>query len=366
MTLLSVENLTLQFDTDEGRITAVDDVSFRVERGEVFGFLGPNGAGKTTTIKVLLGILAPDGGAVRVAGLAVPRDIEAEVGEARRREAGRQGLDILREVIAPYGLTLQTELTSMPGDNRHQNKTDYRFIRELAEENGYEWYLRDRRGGVRELCFGPVRASAEAAGNKLMVHAGRETNCLAFSVSYDGYQPDRIRVSTAPLSGDEIAQASEVPELQPFGTRATDSSDSGLDDFEWCLPPRDGNNQEGAQARARGVAEERAFKLKASGRLDGTAYGGLLLPGTVVEVGADVTGFEVGDEVRQVFISGDPAASGAFVANARGRWQADLVALARQREGTARTLWNGAAAWLACAPRCSTPTSATGHPAPSS
>jgi ABC-2 type transport system ATP-binding protein len=59
-----------------GSFVAVDGISFRVEQGEVFGFLGPNGAGKTTTLKVLLGILAPTSGAVRVAGLAVPRDID--------------------------------------------------------------------------------------------------------------------------------------------------------------------------------------------------------------------------------------------------------------------------------------------------
>ncbi|MDJ0807041.1 MAG: hypothetical protein QNJ78_09430 [Gammaproteobacteria bacterium] len=229
----------------------------------------------------------PESGSVATVTLNC-QDIFAAMDRACRRvtwDEGRQSLDIIREIIAPYGLTLDTDLTNTPVDNRHQNKTDYRFIRELAEENRYEWYLRDRQGGVRELYYGPPRASAEAAGNKLMIHAGRETNCLSFNVSYDGYQPDRVRFSTAPLSGDEIEQASQTPELELFGTRSADSSDSGLDDFEWCLPPGDGNNQETAEQRAQGEAEERSFKLKASGRLDGTAYGSLLLPGSVVEVG---------------------------------------------------------------------------------
>ncbi len=51
-----------------GAITAVDDVSFTVDEGEVFGFLGPNGAGKTTTIKMLLGLVHPTGGQARVLG----------------------------------------------------------------------------------------------------------------------------------------------------------------------------------------------------------------------------------------------------------------------------------------------------------
>ncbi|MFK7894103.1 MAG: ABC transporter ATP-binding protein [Granulosicoccus sp.] len=54
MSLLSVENLTLQFDTDEGLVTAVDDVSFTVEPGEVMGLVGESGSGKSVTAKALM------------------------------------------------------------------------------------------------------------------------------------------------------------------------------------------------------------------------------------------------------------------------------------------------------------------------
>jgi ABC-2 type transport system ATP-binding protein len=57
-----------------GEFTAVDDVSFEVERGEIFGYLGANGAGKSTTIRMLTGLLAPTSGTARVAG----RDVAAE------------------------------------------------------------------------------------------------------------------------------------------------------------------------------------------------------------------------------------------------------------------------------------------------
>ncbi|MBO4543777.1 MAG: ATP-binding cassette domain-containing protein, partial [Bacteroidales bacterium] len=50
-----VQNLTRKF----GDFTAVDNISFQVKRGEIFGFLGANGAGKTTTIKMLCGLLMP-------------------------------------------------------------------------------------------------------------------------------------------------------------------------------------------------------------------------------------------------------------------------------------------------------------------
>src|SRR5690349_22083594 len=50
-------------------VSAVDDISFRVEAGEMIGYVGPNGAGKSTTIKMLTGILVPSGGRATVAGL---------------------------------------------------------------------------------------------------------------------------------------------------------------------------------------------------------------------------------------------------------------------------------------------------------
>ena len=64
-----------------GSHTAVDRLSLRVERGEVFGFIGPNGAGKTTTIKMLGGVLEPTSGTVTVAGI----DMAANPEEAKRR-----------------------------------------------------------------------------------------------------------------------------------------------------------------------------------------------------------------------------------------------------------------------------------------
>jgi ABC-2 type transport system ATP-binding protein len=67
---IEVRDLVRRF----GAFTAVDRITFHIERGEVFGFLGPNGAGKTTTIKVLTGILAPTSGTCRVLGFDVLHD----------------------------------------------------------------------------------------------------------------------------------------------------------------------------------------------------------------------------------------------------------------------------------------------------
>jgi ABC-2 type transport system ATP-binding protein len=65
--LIEADHLVKRF----GDKSAVDDVSFAVNGGEIFGFLGPNGAGKTTTIKMIVGLLKPTGGKARVAGYDV-------------------------------------------------------------------------------------------------------------------------------------------------------------------------------------------------------------------------------------------------------------------------------------------------------
>lgn len=67
MNLIAIDHLSKHF----GSKVAVDDVNFNVKGGEIFGFLGPNGAGKTTTLKIIVGLLQPTSGSVRVAGYDV-------------------------------------------------------------------------------------------------------------------------------------------------------------------------------------------------------------------------------------------------------------------------------------------------------
>ncbi|MBP5429526.1 MAG: ATP-binding cassette domain-containing protein, partial [Elusimicrobiaceae bacterium] len=70
-TIIQVKNLVIAF----GNFKAVNDISFEVRRGEIFGFLGANGAGKTTTIRTLCGILNPTSGQVFVNGTDVAASI---------------------------------------------------------------------------------------------------------------------------------------------------------------------------------------------------------------------------------------------------------------------------------------------------
>lgn len=104
--LIETEHLVKKY----GDKIAVDDVSFQVNSGEIFGFLGPNGAGKTTTIKMIVGLLRPTSGSVRVAGYdVVTQPIQAKaacgfVPDEPNLYAKLTGRELLRFVADLYGL----------------------------------------------------------------------------------------------------------------------------------------------------------------------------------------------------------------------------------------------------------------------
>jgi len=91
--VVSVEGLTKKF----GKFVAVDNLSFSIRRGEVFGFLGPNGAGKSTAIRMLCGLLAPTAGQAAVAGFDVgrnPEDVRANIGYMSQKFSLYQDLTV--------------------------------------------------------------------------------------------------------------------------------------------------------------------------------------------------------------------------------------------------------------------------------
>lgn len=94
MTVLEVSNLTKRF----GDVLAVDDLSFAVAPGEIFGFLGGNGAGKTTTLRMVLDIIRPTSGTISVLGSAPDRRNAAAIGflpEERGLYAGMSAIDTI-------------------------------------------------------------------------------------------------------------------------------------------------------------------------------------------------------------------------------------------------------------------------------
>lgn len=110
-----VENVTCRF----GNFIALDHVSLRVEPGEIFGFLGPNGAGKTTLIRALCGLLSPQEGDLRVAGVDVRREVRAlrhRIGYMSQRFSLYPDLTVAENLsffAGAYGLTGERRQTAM-------------------------------------------------------------------------------------------------------------------------------------------------------------------------------------------------------------------------------------------------------------
>ena len=92
--MIELNNLVKNF----GDLTAVDDLSLTVEKGEFFAVLGPNAAGKTTTIKMLVGLIAPNSGTVKVCGF----DVQEEPMEVRKRIAYVPDFPFLYDKLTPW------------------------------------------------------------------------------------------------------------------------------------------------------------------------------------------------------------------------------------------------------------------------
>ena len=109
-------NLTKRY----GSLTAVNKLNLKVEKHTIHGFLGPNGAGKTTTIKVLVGLLKPDEGAVKVLGQEVRGDrpdIRSRMGympELPKFPRHLKGWELLDIYGRMYGMTSQERKEQIP------------------------------------------------------------------------------------------------------------------------------------------------------------------------------------------------------------------------------------------------------------
>lgn len=119
-----------------GDLRAVDDLSFELEAGEVFGLLGPNGAGKTTAINMAVGLLEPDEGVVRLAGEAFDRDPR----QAENRRAlglAPQSIALYEELSATDNLRLFGRLHGLRGsrlDERVAACLDFADLREISKK----------------------------------------------------------------------------------------------------------------------------------------------------------------------------------------------------------------------------------------
>ena len=130
---IEVSGLGLSF----GNFRAVDDVSFHVERGEIFGYLGANGAGKSTTIRMLCGLLTPTTGRALVAGADV----------AREPERVKRGIGYMSQKFSLYlDLTVEHNLEFFGGIYGASGKALGRRIDEILERVGMAAHRTQRTG----------------------------------------------------------------------------------------------------------------------------------------------------------------------------------------------------------------------------
>ncbi|OEJ34859.1 alpha/beta fold hydrolase [Streptomyces subrutilus] len=111
---LEITGLTKRYAKAEDRY-AVRDLSFRVEKGQVLGLLGPNGAGKTTTLRMLMGLISPDAGEIRVFGHAV----RAGAPVLSRVGAFVEGAGFLPHLTGRANLELYWQATGRPAEDAH-------------------------------------------------------------------------------------------------------------------------------------------------------------------------------------------------------------------------------------------------------
>ncbi|MEU6075126.1 ABC transporter ATP-binding protein [Micromonospora sp. NPDC047074] len=136
MPVIEVEHLHKRY----GEKIAVDDVSFSVEKGEIFGVLGPNGAGKTTTVECVQGLRRADGGSVRVLGLDPLRD-RTEV----RQRVGAQ----LQESQLPDKLRVREALDLYRSFYRNQADID-ELLTDLGLTEQRNTYFQKLSGGQKQ------------------------------------------------------------------------------------------------------------------------------------------------------------------------------------------------------------------------
>jgi ABC-2 type transport system ATP-binding protein len=124
--MIDCQGLTKQY----GRLRAVDDLSFRVQAGEVLGFLGPNGAGKTTTMRIVAGFLPATEGRVLVCGF----DVEAQATEAKRRIGYLpEGAPLYPEMTPRSFLEFVAEARGIPADKRRARLAEVHHLLHLEK-----------------------------------------------------------------------------------------------------------------------------------------------------------------------------------------------------------------------------------------
>jgi len=168
--MIETRGLTKRF----GQLTAVDNLNLRVEKGEIYGFLGPNGAGKTTTIMMILGLLKPTAGSVKLFG----KDLSEDFFGIRKRLGVMSEYQYMydemtgREYLTFFGRLYQVENV----ERRVQEMLERVRLQDRQDElvGGYSKGMKQKLGLARVLLHDPEVLILDEPTNSLDPYGVRE------------------------------------------------------------------------------------------------------------------------------------------------------------------------------------------------
>lgn len=222
---ITATNLVYQY----GDLTAVNDISFHVQLGEVLGFLGPNGAGKTTTVKILTGQLKPKRGQATLLGMDITKDpskVKAQIGVSFETS------NLYEQMTAEENLTLFARLFGIKGfDPRELLEKVGLGGRGSERVEGYSKGMKQRLMVARALVNQPRilfldeptegldPVSADSIRNIILEE--RERGTAVFLTTHDMMEADKLSDRVAFINQGKIV-ALDTPHAlkQQFGKRA--------------------------------------------------------------------------------------------------------------------------------------------------
>lgn len=221
MPVLELANLSKTYGRRNGGVRAVRDVSLSVSAGEVYGFLGPNGAGKSTTIRMLLGLISPTAGAVRLFG----RELRADPSVLRRVGSlvdggafypflsGRRNLEVLARTHGGGSERIEALLgqVGLASDAKRKVK-------------GYSTGMRQRLGVAAALLNDPDIVILDEPVNGLDAAGIQEMRALIRNLAADGgktvflsshllHEVQQVCDRVAIISSGEVVRESTIADL---------------------------------------------------------------------------------------------------------------------------------------------------------
>ncbi|MCD6405156.1 MAG: ATP-binding cassette domain-containing protein [Planctomycetes bacterium] len=230
-TVIEARSLVRRYD----KLVAVDNVSFEVYRGEIFGFLGPNGAGKTTTVRMLTGVIAPTGGTALVDGHDVVK--EAIASRERLGIVPEEG-NVYVDMSIWQNIMLMAELHGIARRRRRRRAEELLELFGLADRRRHKGRMLSK--GLRQrlmlsmamvsdpeiLFLDEPTSGLDVASARLIreviIHDSRERGATVFLTTHNIAEADEISSRVAIIDKGHLA-AVDTPEVLRASVEASRS-----------------------------------------------------------------------------------------------------------------------------------------------